>query len=86
MKHNPRLFFQNKDCSHFPCHKLSPMEMEDFSCIFCYCPLMSVRNCGGVYEILPDGTKDCSECKLAHLCPEDIVQTIKDKELYRVLK
>ena len=33
-------FFQNRECEYFPCHKTS--RPEDFNCLFCYCPLLSL--------------------------------------------
>ena len=54
-------FFQDKDCEHFPCHK-----SRRINCKFCYCPLFTYDNCGGVYKILKNGIKDCSNCCLPH--------------------
>ena len=58
-------YFQNTECEFFPCH---PTEHpEDFSCLFCYCPLYALgKKCGGNFVILPDGTKDCSNCLVPH--------------------
>lgn len=57
-------FFSHKKCEFFPCHKTeSP---EDFNCLFCYCPLYFVEDCGGNYSILDNKIKDCSECMLPH--------------------
>ena len=41
-------WFQNKECEYFPCHD----DVEDFNCLFCYCPLYRM--------------KDCSFCLLPH--------------------
>lgn len=34
-------------------------------CLFCYCPLYHT-DCGGDYEILDNGIKDCSGCRRPH--------------------
>ena len=58
-------FFQNKECEFFPCHK--GMDEEKFSCLFCYCPLYALgKECGGNFEILENGVKDCSGCTVPH--------------------
>lgn len=58
-------FFQNKECEYFPCH---PTEhLEDFNCLFCFCPLYSKGEmCGGNFSILSNGVKDCSRCIFPH--------------------
>lgn len=58
-------FFQNKECEYFPCH---PTEhLEDFNCLFCFCPLYSNGEmCGGNFSILSNGVKDCSRCIFPH--------------------
>ena len=39
-------FFQNPQCEYFPCHKCA--DSENFSCLFCYCPLYALGDkCGG---------------------------------------
>ena len=55
-------FFANKDCEHYPCHK----GIEEMNCLFCYCPLYHLEDCGGNYSFTEKGVKDCSECKLPH--------------------
>lgn len=59
-------YFQNKDCEYYPCHG-----MEELNCLFCFCPLYSMPDCGGNYTIISgkDGQpiKDCSNCCLPHL-------------------
>jgi Zn-finger protein len=54
-------FFQNKECEYFPCHS----DVEDFNCLFCYCPLYRSKNCRGSF-VMRDGIKDCSYCRLPH--------------------
>lgn len=57
-------FFQNIDCEFFPCHRIS--DAEKFNCLFCYCPLYSLDNCGGNFVMLDNGVKDCSNCLIPH--------------------
>ena len=40
--------------------------MMDLIAYFAFCPLNSIADCGGVYETLPNGKKDCSKCILPH--------------------
>lgn len=59
-------FFQNRECEFFPCHKME--NIDDFNCLFCYCPLYSKgRACGGNSTILSNGVKDCSDCLFPHI-------------------
>lgn len=58
-------FFQNRECEYFPCH--SGADPEQFSCIFCYCPLYALgEECGGSFAYTQDGIKDCSACLRPH--------------------
>jgi len=62
---NSYRFFENKDCKYFPCHS----GLEDFNCLFCYCPLYPRENCPGNYKwIEVDGKKikDCMGCSFPH--------------------
>lgn len=62
---NSERFFQNKDCKFFPCHKTS--NLEDFNCLFCYCPLYPLGDkCGGNFKYIGGVCKDCSNCMLPH--------------------
>ena len=63
MKHSCA-FFRNTDCEYFPCHAVK--NNEDFNCLFCYCPLYSMTDCGGNCRYTADGIKDCSDCLLPH--------------------
>lgn len=56
-------FFNNKKCAYMPCHKVD--NTEDFNCLFCYCPLYLMEECGGNYKMAA-GIKDCSDCLLPH--------------------
>ena len=58
-------FNQHRKCEFFPCHQ--GMKDEDFSCLFCYCPLYALGDkCGGNYTYLENGIKDCSNCLVPH--------------------
>lgn len=54
-------FYQNKECEFFPCHGDNSQ-----NCLFCFCPLYPLMDCGGGYHILDNGVKDCSDCKYPH--------------------
>ncbi len=56
-------FFSNKACQYFPCHQT--ITEETFNCLFCYCPLYYIPNCGGKFT-LNKGIKDCSQCLIPH--------------------
>ncbi len=58
-------FFSNKKCEFFPCHETE--DLEEFNCLFCYCPLYSLgEKCGGNPVFLENGIKDCSQCVFPH--------------------
>ncbi len=58
-------YYQNRDCEYFPCHK--DADPENFSCLFCYCPLYALGDrCGGCFTYTEDGLKDCSACLRPH--------------------
>lgn len=60
---NSHRFFRNTACAYFPCHQgLSP---EDFNCLFCFCPLYFLPECGGDH-VLFQGVKDCTNCTRPH--------------------
>ena len=61
---NSASFFKNLECPYFPCHKVE--NSEDFNCMFCYCPLYNLQDCGGNFTILEQGIKDCSNCLFPH--------------------
>lgn len=60
---NSYRFYTNKDCQYLPCHKVE--STDDFNCMFCYCPLYLLEDCGGKY-IINYGIKDCSSCLIPH--------------------
>ena len=55
-------FFNHKQCDYYPCHHI---EEEKLNCLFCFCPLYVLKDCGGNYHMIDD-IKDCSECLLPH--------------------
>ena len=55
--------FVNDKCEYFPCHDLP---RERFNCLFCYCPLYGVKDCGGTYRYTDKGIKDCMDCTFPH--------------------
>ena len=58
-------YFQNRECECFPCHEGA--DPENFSCLFCYCPLYALGDrCGGAFRYTEDGFKDCSRCQIPH--------------------
>lgn len=56
-------FFQNKECEYFPCHNVN--NEDNFNCLFCYCALYFLEECGGNYKMV-SGIKDCSNCLIPH--------------------
>ena len=62
---NSYRFFSNRACKYFPCHK----GLENFNCLFCYCPFYLREKCPGHPAFLDiDGkiVKDCSGCDYPH--------------------
>ncbi|SHI70411.1 cysteine-rich small domain-containing protein [Lutispora thermophila] len=58
-------FFTHKECEFYPCHKSG--DNKKFNCLFCYCPLYALKeNCGGNYQYVEGGIKDCSNCLIPH--------------------
>ena len=58
-------YFQNRQCAYFPCH--ANADPENFSCLFCYCPLYALGDrCGGAFTYTQQGIKDCSGCLRPH--------------------
>lgn len=56
-------FFSNRACQYFPCH--AGLDAASFNCLFCYCPLYFLEDCGGNYR-LRRGIKDCTACLRPH--------------------
>lgn len=71
-------FFQNRNCEYFPCHEVE--DADCFSCLFCFCPLYHMEKCGGKYQMLSNGVKDCSECSMPHLHYDWVINMLKEAE------
>lgn len=56
-------FFQNRECRYFPCHR--DADQASFNCLFCFCPLYFLDDCGGDFAML-SGVKDCTRCVKPH--------------------
>ena len=58
-------YFRHDSCEYFPCHCADGM--EEFNCLFCYCPLYALGSgCGGNFSYTEGGIKDCSACTFPH--------------------
>ena len=71
-------FFQNKECEYFPCHNIE--NIEDFNCLFCYCPLYHLgENCGGDFVYTDKGVKSCVNCSRPHIKDnyDEIIKCLK---------
>lgn len=80
---NSYKFMCNKDCKYFPCHKVD--NLEDFNCMFCYCPLYMLDDkCGGNFRYTSEGIKDCSNCTIPHL--KDIGYDYVQKKIKDIIK
>lgn len=75
---NSSTFFRNRECEYFPCHRVE--DDQNFNCLFCYCPLYLLEDCGGNYCFTENGVKDCSDCKLPHMAKnyEYIISKLKE--------
>lgn len=60
---NSYRFFSNGACKYFPCHEVK--DAEGFNCLFCYCPLYFLEDCGGHYGYF-NKIKDCTNCMIPH--------------------
>ncbi|SEK23375.1 ABC-type cobalamin/Fe3+-siderophores transport system, ATPase component [Butyrivibrio sp. ob235] len=56
-------YFINKECEYYPCHDL---DEKDFNCMFCYCPLYDMEDCGGEFTYTDKGAKNCKNCTFPH--------------------
>ena len=58
-------FFSHVKCESFPCHETE--DRKNFNCLFCYCPLYFLgKDCGGNFDYLQSGIKDCTRCSIPH--------------------
>ena len=75
-------FFENKECKYFPCHK----GLEEFNCLFCYCPMYPIKDCPGKPQFVEKKgkiIKVCTNCTFPHQ-PENydrIVKILKEFEI-----
>ena len=82
MMKNSYCFFENKECEYFPCHK----GLENFNCLFCYCPMYLLEKCPGnpqYLEMEGKKLKVCTDCTFPHK-PENyqiILKILKHKAL-----
>lgn len=58
---NSYRFFENKECKYFPCHE----GVDDFNCLFCYCPLYHLENCPGNPIYKEKGDRKIKVCKVS---------------------
>lgn len=77
---NSYRFFENRDCRYFPCHE----KLENFNCLFCYCPLYSREHCPGqpsYAEVHGKKLKNCTDCTFPHQ-PEnyDVIMRILSEQ------
>lgn len=70
-------FVQNRACEYFPCHKTN--DPDHFNCLFCYCPLYRMENCGGNPRYLSNGIKDCSNCTVPHFHYDRILEKLTER-------
>lgn len=71
---NSYRFFENRECQYFPCHK----GLENFNCLFCYCPMYHSPDCPGNPEYREKNGKKikiCTNCSFPHQ-PEHYEQII----------
>lgn len=52
--------FSNIECEYYPCHGLVGQ-----NCLFCFCPLYFMKECGGDFK-MHKGVKDCAGCIKNH--------------------
>lgn len=72
---NSYRFFENRECQYFPCHK----GLENFNCLFCYCPMYHSPDCLGAPEYRTKNGKRikiCTNCSFPHQ-PEHYEQIIR---------
>lgn len=61
---NSSCYFANTECERFPCHAVD--DGTEFNCLFCFCPLYRLADCGGNPTYTDGGIKDCSRCTYPH--------------------
>ena len=73
---NSSRYFSNTSCEYYPCH--AGANPENFNCLFCFCPLYGLTDCGGNYTTLPNGLKDCTWCLRPHEDYDGIIQRLRE--------
>lgn len=63
MPEHDHSFYRNTACAYFPCHK--GVDEAEFNCLFCYCPLYWLEDCGG-NPAMRGPVKDCTGCTVPH--------------------
>ncbi|MDP4177119.1 MAG: cysteine-rich small domain-containing protein [Bacillota bacterium] len=56
-------FFRHEKCEYFACHEVK--DDSNFNCLFCYCPLYFLEDCGGNNSYI-NGIKNCTNCMIPH--------------------
>lgn len=75
-RENGTFFFRNVACASFPCH--AGVDVAEFNCLFCYCPLYALgERCGGDFAYTAGGIKDCTNCTRLHR-GEDGVRMVRE--------
>ncbi|RKM59758.1 ATP-binding cassette domain-containing protein [Butyrivibrio sp. CB08] len=71
-------YFVNRACEFYPCHDVPD---DKFSCMFCYCPLFDVEDCGGEYFMTDKGVKNCRNCTFVHYRDNytNVIKKLKEK-------
>lgn len=62
---NSYRYFENRECQYFPCHT----GLDEFNCLFCYCPMYPKEKCPGnpeYIEVNGKRMKSCSNCTFPH--------------------
>ncbi|MCL1913027.1 MAG: cysteine-rich small domain-containing protein [Eubacteriaceae bacterium] len=78
-------FFQNVECKYFPCHDVD--DLEEFSCLFCYCPLYALgEGCGGDFVFTEKGVKNCKFCVIPHTKENYDYVTDKCQEIIEMVR
>ena len=72
-------FFQHTECEFFPCHKSGKV-----NCLFCFCPLYYLKDCGGTYTYTDRGFRDCSNCTLPHDDYDFVIRKLKENPVKQI--
>ena len=76
---NSYRYFENRECQYFPCHK----GVDEFNCMFCYCPLYGKEKCPGTPEYVErigKRIKICDNCTFPHKAENyDVIVQILSK-------